>query len=255
MAPAMRAEVVRTYPASEATQGVAVHQGCFFAITNRRIGKYRIDSGGKLAEFVDAEGGRLIHMNGGVVMAGRLYAFHPNFPGVPHENSVEIFSIEDLKHVGSLPLTSRYGSFVWAVEHPQTGQIWACFGHYNERGGVPGIKNDQTTIVVYDRRFRDSGEVWLEAGLYRAPADLVARWDGMTASGGVFLPDGRLLLTGHHAPELHLVRAHAGRLELLEVIASPNEGQGLALGMDAGDIWQIQRKDRTVVRMRLSGAS
>jgi len=242
MAP-RKLEVVRVYPAEEATQGVAIDDRHFYAITNRRIGKYERATGRKVASFVDREGGPFIHMNGGILHGGKLYAYHSNFPNVPMVSSIEVFDPKDLRHERSIPIGVGRGSLVWAI--PRDGKWWVGFGHYNGRGGEPGQTNDRSVVSVFDRD-------WREIGGYGFHKDIVARWDGMTASGAIFAK-GELFTTGHHAPELHRLRIPlaGGQLELAEVIETPCEGQGIDYDAKTDTFWQIQRKERAVYQLRL----
>lgn len=240
--------LLRTYAAEEATQGVAVDEHHFYAITNRRIGKYRRDTGAKVAAFQDPEGGQLIHMNGGIVHQGLLYCSHSNFPGVPHQNSIEVFDTKDLTHLRTIPMPADgIGSLVWPLPDPQGQGWWVAFGHYNGRGGEPGRTNDQSVLVRFDQS-------WKEAARYTFDQALVARWDGMTASGGVFDHQNRLWATGHHATELHLLEFQPDNtLKLVLVVKTPAEGQGIAFCPKTETLWQIQRKTKEVLQLRLPG--
>lgn len=247
-------EQLRVYQAPEARQGVATDRDHFYAITNRMIGKYRKSDGKRVDQWQDPEGGPFIHLNGGIVMDGMLYGFHSNFPQLPMTSSIEVFDLQPLRHRASIPLGVGHGSLVWAIPHPRTKEMWVGFGHYNGRGGTPGVTNDQSRILVYRRERRGGREIWSATGEgYGFAKSIVDRWDGMTASGAIFLPDGRLLLTGHHAPEVHVasVPSAAAAIQLQAVIPSPCEGQGIALDAD-GTFWQIQRKDGTVRQYRIS---
>jgi len=75
-------------------------------------------------------------------------------------------------------------------------------------------------------------------------------------SGGVFGPDGLIYATGHHAPEIHVLRLpKAGAfLEFVRVIQSPVEGQGLALDVPGKKLLQMQRKERSIYEFDLTPA-
>jgi hypothetical protein len=245
-APQRAFSVVAKFPAAEATQGVAVDDRHFYAITNRRIGKYDRKTGAKRASFEDAPNGRLIHMNGGVVHRGKLYASHSNFPETPMVSSIEVFDTRTLRHERSIPLGIGRGSLVWAIPGPN-GTWWACYGHYNGRGGEAGMTNDRTVLDVLDDRFRPTGG-------FGFPKELVARWDGMTASGAAWAAPGVLFTTGHHAPEVHVLRVPraGGKLVLTEVISTPCEGQGIDYDPKTKTLWQIQRRERAVYVLSLN---
>ena len=63
-------EELRRFSAPEARQAVAVDDRHFYAITNRRIGKYEKDTGARVAEWEASATGSFIHLNSGVVLDG-----------------------------------------------------------------------------------------------------------------------------------------------------------------------------------------
>ncbi|MBC8065841.1 MAG: hypothetical protein H7Y17_13495 [Chlorobia bacterium] len=233
-------KVIRSFKAEEAQQGVAVDDQHVYVIGNSVIGKYDRKSGIRVARFEGGKDGALAHMNGGVVVDGKLYCSHSNYPETPMHSSIEIFDAKTLTHIGSQSFGLDTGSLVW-VDWYQ-GHWWVCFGHYNEKGGEKGKTNDFSVLVKYDKD-------WRRVGGYAFPKELVARWDGMTCSGGVFGRDGLIYATGHHAPEVHVLRfPKAGPvLELVKIIKSPVEGQGVAIDRASGRFFQMQRKTREIV--------
>lgn len=239
--------LVAKFPAAEAIQGVAVDRQFFYAIDNTAIGKYERNNGRKVGEFRATRETPLIHMDGGAIINGKLYCSHSNFPDIPMVSSIEIFDPRNLAHIGSQSFGHDTGSLVWADWHE--GLWWVCFGHYNGKGGEPGKPNTMTTLLRFDRE-------WRRLGGYSFPADVVARWDGMTASGGVWGPNNRLFVTSHHAPEFYIFRLprSGSVLELVRIVKSPAEGQGLALDIPTRRLFQIQRKDRTVYEFDLTPA-
>jgi len=232
--------LVAKYPAPEATQGVAVDRQFFYAIANATIGKYERGTGKKVGEFKSTPDVPLTHMDGGMTLGGKLYCSHSNFPETPMLSSVEVFDPKTLRHVGSHSFGRGHGSLVWMDW--RDGLWWACFGHYNEKGGEPGKPNTHTTLVQYDRDWRERGVA------YAFPPEAIARWDGMTASGGLWGPDGRLYCTSHHAPEFYVFRLprSGSVLEMVRIVRSPAEGQGIALDPATRRFFQIQRKERAV---------
>lgn len=237
-------ETVRRYRAPEARQAVAVDREHFYAITNRRIGKYRKSDGERVAEYQDPADGAIYHMNAGVVIGDRLYCANSNFPDIPMTGSIEIFDTRDLRHVGSRSFGIDIGSLLWVLKRDQ--DWWACFGHYNERGGEPGKTNERTMLVKFDDQFRK-----LEGFVF--PKAVIDRWDGMTNSGAIWLPNGILVGTGHHAPELHLYRlpTSGSTLRLVGIVPMECEGQGIAYEEETGHIWGIQRRTGEVLVMKL----
>lgn len=124
---------------------------------------------------------------------------------------------------------------------------WVCWGHYNGKGGEPGKPNTLTSLARYD-------EQWRRRGGYTFPPDVIARWDGMTASGGVWGPGNLLYVTSHHAPEFYVFRLprSGSVLELVRIVQSPAEGQGLAITPDHRRLFQIQRRERAVYEFDLA---
>lgn len=237
--------LLRKLPTEEATQGVAVSREFFYAIDNSRIGKYERSSGKKVGAYESSPERPLIHMDGGVVQGKTLYCSHSNFPETPMLSSIERFDPVTLKHLGSQSFGRDAGSLTWLDWH--AGACWVCFGHYNGKGGEPGKTNQDTVLVRYDSQ-------WRKTAGYVFPPALFARWDGMTASGGVWGPNNTLLVSGHHAPELYQLRLpkSGSVLELIQIIASPAEGQGIAIDPIQKRLFQIQRKERAVYEFDLS---
>ena len=92
---------VRRFATEEATQGVAVDENFFYAISNRRIGKYDKHTGQRVGGWEGEPTGPIIHLDSGIVRDGLLSCAHSNYPGVPMVSSVEVFDTETLEHVGS----------------------------------------------------------------------------------------------------------------------------------------------------------
>jgi len=233
--------VVRRYQAPEARQAVAVDAVHFYAITNRRIGKYLKASGEKVAEWHGEDDGPFIHLNSGVVIEGRLYCAHSNYPGVPMVSSLEVWDTASLRHVETIAVGTGRGSATWVDR--RGSDWWVMYAHYPPPNGEQGKGPEYSVLVRYD-------DAWRETGAWAFPKAVVARWDGMSSSGGVWLPDGRLLTAGHHAPEVHVLRLPpAGATLVLEaVIPVESEGQGLALDpTDASRLWSIQRRTTEVL--------
>lgn len=233
--------VVRRYAAEEARQAVAVDATHFYAITNRRIGKYVKASGAKVAAWQDEDGGPFIHLNSGVVIDGRLYCAHSNYPAVPMVSAIEVWDTATLRHVETIPVGTGRGSATWIDRRDNAW--WVMYAHYPAPNGEPGKGPAYSVLVRYDAG-------WRETGAWAFPNAVVARWDGMSSSGGVWLPDGRLLTSGHHAPEVHVLRLpRAGATLVLDaVVPVESEGQGIALDPgDATRLWSIQRRTAEVL--------
>jgi hypothetical protein len=239
-APPPAVQTLRRFAAPEATQAVAVDGAHFYAIGSTVIAKYDKQSGARVAVWREARGGRIAHLNSGVVIGAELFAAHSNYPATPMVSSVEVFDTARMTHLRTIPLPGGYGSATW-VERLD-GDWLVAFAHYAGRGGVPGKGPQDTVLVRFDGR-------WQPRATWSFPTAVVSRWDGMSTSGGVIAGGRRLIATGHHAPELHLLDIpEAGReLVFRGVVPIESEGQGIAIDRTAGRLYSIQRRTREVL--------
>ena len=175
-----------------------------------------------------------------LIVDGRLYCAHSNYPETPMVSSIEIFDTATLTHVSSHSFGFGHGSATW-VERRDEGW-WVAFAHYAGKGGEPGRGPEYSVLVRYDRDWREE-EAWA------FPAAVVARWDGMSSSGGVFGADGLLYTSGHHSTELYVLRLpkSGAVLDLVSIVPFESEGQGIALDRTTGLLWSIQRKTKEVL--------
>jgi|GEM_PF-416436 len=273
-----RHEELRRFKAAEANQGVAVDAEFFYAIDNHSLGKYRKDTGARVAGWDGGKDGRIKHLNAGVVFKGRLYCAHSNFPKLPEESSVEIWDTATMQPVGAHRFHEPPGSLTWAlpllgdgdrsVPATAAGGWLGCFAHYKST-------SDPARSVV--RRF-DAG--WKQLGSWSFPAELVQRFAGSSASGGGFGPGGRLFVTGHDAKELYLLgssstfqcrdvaeggpsrnstlesRATNGVLEWQATIPISAEGQAFAWDpVETNLLYSISRPRREVILSRVTLAA
>ena len=239
--PAMRAaEVIRRFPAAEATQGVAVDGRYFYAIASAAIGKYDKKTGERIGGWQGTKGGRVAHLNGGIVVGNRLYCAHSNYPRTPMVSSIEVFETGSLRLLRSIALPRGRGSATWILQ--ADGDWWVTFAHYAGKGGEPGKGPAATTLVRFDGNWRPERS-------WSFPASVVERWDGMSSSGGAWAGPGLLYSTGHHAPELHVLQVSPqGReLALRETIRIESEGQGIAVDPVDRLLYSIQRRTREVI--------
>lgn len=239
---------LRRFTAVEARQGVAADAEFLYAIGNHAVAKYRKDTAERVAGWECAEGDPLIHVNAGLVLGGILYGAHSNYPGVPHQSSIEMWDVRTLRHVGSQSFGRTDGSLTWLVRR---GERWlACFVHYAKRGGEPGRGPEWTRIVEMD-------DSWRVTGGWSLPAPLVAALGsrGYSVSGGALGPDGRLYVTGHDETELYVLEFPAGgaELRLLGTIAVPAEGQAFAWDPVERDVVHlILKRSREIITGRIT---
>lgn len=239
----------RSLPAPEARQGVAADREFLYVISNHALGKYRKDTGARVAAWECPEGDPLIHLNAGIVHEGRLYCAHSNYPGVPNLSSVEIWDAATLRHVGSRSLGRADGSLTW-IDRRQ-GRWVACFVHYANRGGEPGRGPEWTRLVEYD-------DEWRATGGWAFPANLMARLAerGFSVSGGAFGPGGFLYVTGHDHPELYVLALPEAGPILKWIATIPITAQGQAFAWDpaeSGILHTISKTGRAVLTGRIAG--
>ena len=232
---------VRRFGTEEATQGVAVDESHFYAISNRRIGKYDKLTGQRVGGWEGEPTGPIIHLDSGIVRDGLLYCAHSNYPGVPMVSSVEVFDTETLEHVGSHSFGILGGSATWIDR--ADGHWWVAFGHYAGRGGVPDHGPAWTNLVKFD-------DSWRRVAGYVFPSEVVERFEAMSNSGGAWGADGRLYATGHDDGVVFVLSLPTAGpvLELNETLSVTAEGQGIAWDpTESGTLYSILRSSREVV--------
>jgi hypothetical protein len=242
---AARERILATFHAPEARQGVAADESHLYVISNHAIGKYDKSTQRRVARWECPEGEPLTHLNAGIVLDGKLYCAHSNYPGVPMTSSVEIFDTETLEHIGSHSFGVMAGSLTWLDR--RDGFWFACFAHYGNRAAEPGRDPSWTTLVKFDSDWRR-----LESWVF--PPELVERFGDYSSSGGAFGPDGRLYVTGHDNPELYvLALPEAGSvLRWEDTVSIRAEGQ--AYGWDPSEPWtlySIVKRERLVIKSQL----
>lgn len=220
-----KAETLDKRPIPEANQGIAVDGEHYYAIDNRTIGKYRKGSGELVAKFDSPKDGPFLHFDSGVVVDGRLYAAHSNYPDDPMTSSVEVFDVATMRHVDSHSFGILLGSFTW-LDRRDNDEWWGTFANYNRVFGKSPLAygNKYRTTVV---RF---GEAWQIAEAFVVPDELVDRFEDMSNSGGSWGPDGYLYLTGHDLGEAYaMLPPEAGSvMRWIDTVTLDIRGQGIA---------------------------
>ncbi len=236
-------EVAR-FKAAEANQGVAVDDKHFYAVDNTTIGKYEKSTGKQVAKWQGSKEFPAIHFDGGVVVDGKLYLPHSNYPQSPMTSSVEIFDAATLKPIGTHSFGIMLGSLTWVDRH--NGAWWAVFANYNRVFG--------TSMEVYGHTHRTvfvkMDDNWKVQQSWIFPPEVLKRSEPMSISGGSWGPDGQLYVSGHDHPEVYVIRfpKMGSVLELAETIPLKIEGQGIAWDRSKpGTIYGITRKSREVV--------
>jgi hypothetical protein len=251
LAAAAEPPAARTFEVPEARQAVAVGERHFYAVGNRVIAKYDKQTGRRLATWEGPEGGPIQHLNSGVVVDGRLYCAHSNYPEIPMTGSVEIWDAATLAHVGSHSFGAGQGSLTWVDRH--AGSWWAGFAHYSGERAEPGKDTSWTQVVQLDDR-------WQRLQAWVFPREVVDRFRPMSNSGASWGTDGLLYCTGHDHNDVYAMRLPklGSTLELVRVVPVASFGQGIAWDRTPGagrDLWGIVRDTRAVTVTRVPPVS
>ena len=226
------------FSAPSARQAVAVDKQYVYAIENTSWVKYT-RSGDSVGGWKDSVPAGLKHMNSGVVVKGKLYCAHSNYPFLPMSSSVEIFDVRTLRHVGSVGLGIDLGSCTWVLPAPKGWYLF--FAHYENRSQQPGCDVSWSQLVEYDKHWRKR-RAWV------LPPALVPEIRPYSLSGAVQIGDV-FYCTGHDARKCYLLRipSEGVALEWIGTVSIPFNGQGIVLD-DHGVLWGIDRKSREVIR-------
>lgn len=241
------AKVLRRYPNTHASQGVAVDARSIYAVSNSTIVKFDKRTGAKLAEW-SGDPKRYPHVNSCAVIAADLVCASSNYPETPMRSSVEVFDPKTMRPVRSIALEAAPGSVTWIDRHD--GRWWAAFANYDGRGGEPGRDHSFTALVSYD-------DGWKALDHWRFPAAVLERLAPRSTSGGGFGEDGLLYATGHDRPELYALRVPRGGGELALVTTLPIAVDGQAIAWDHGQgrhLYGIGRATGEVVAMQIPAA-
>jgi len=208
----------------EANQGVGVDAQHFYAVDNEEIGKYDKATGKLVKKWQGPKKGPITHLDSAMVMDGKIYAAHSNYPEWPMTSSLEIFDAATMEHVGTHSFGIQWGSLTWVDWHDD--HWWMTFANYDRLLGpnkTPYGHKANTLMVKLTRDFRPV-QSWT------LPKAILDRFEDMSNSGGTWGPDGFLYLSGHDPAELYRMRLpKAGStLELVDIIPMNIRGQGIA---------------------------
>lgn len=227
--------------APEARQGVAVDGKYVYAIGNRVVAKYDKFTGDRIKVWNATEEKPLIHLNSGVVIGGKLICAHSNHSGLPMTSSIEIWDTETLEHIESHSFGILYGSLTWCDR--KDGYWYACFAHYNRKGGYPEKDHTFTSVVKFD-------DNWQRLESWVFPKEVLDRFNPYSSSGGAWGPDGRLYCTGHDHKEIYILELpKAGSiLKLAGIVPFPIEGQAFAFDKSGtGLLYGIVRDEKIII--------
>lgn len=234
---------VQRYKTTWATQAVAVDAKHFYAIENQHITKYNMQ-GDSLTTWYEADKDLIRHFNSGVVVKGKLYCAHSNFPKYPMASSIEVFDTKTMEHVETISFGIDVGSCVWVVPGKKCWYVF--FAHYDKSAEktkwLPDNAN-QAQLVQYDLN-------WQKMNAWILPDALIDELRPNSVSGAVLIDD-TFYCTGHDYDHTYcyLVKLppYGTRLQWVGTIESPFPGQGVAVDPD-GNIWGIDRKKREVIK-------
>ncbi len=235
-APAL--EQIGEFDVPEANQGVGADANHFYAVDNQAIGKYDKKTGKLVKKWQSDKKGPILHLDSAMLMEGKLYAAHSNYPQWPMTSSLEIFDAATMEHVGTHSFGIQWGSLTWVDWHD--GHWWMTFANYDRLlgpGKTPYGHKANTVMVKLTKDFR-ALQSWT------LPKAILDRFEDMSNSGGSWGPDGFLYLSGHDPAEIYKMRLpKAGSvLELVETLPMNIRGQGIAWDRSApGVIYGIIR--------------
>ncbi|GAB3274787.1 hypothetical protein GCM10027347_47890 [Larkinella harenae] len=239
---AQRAHELRRFQLQEVKQGVAVDASHFYVINNTSITKHA-KTDGKLVTAWNDSTGLLKHMNSGVVLDGKLYVVHSNYPAVPMLSSIEIFDAKTLRHLGNHSLGFQPGSATWADFHG--GFWWVAFANYSDKASAEGRDNRWTMLVKFNQQ-------WERLESWSFPASVLQAFSPKSTSGGTWGKDGFLYCTGHDKPELYILKLpdRGSTLQYVKTVPTISEGQAFAIDRTVRDkliLYGITRHDNFVI--------
>ncbi len=239
---------IRRIAAPEARQGAVADARSVYAIDNSTIARYDKTTG-KRTGIWRADPARIAHLNSCSLRGHALVCANSNYPQTPMASSIVWVDARTMRLIRARELGRAYGSLTW-IEW-RRGSWWACFAHYDGRGGEPGYDHRSTVLVRYDQKF-------VAQKTYRFPDHVLARFAPRSSSGGAWGADGLLYVTGHDRRELYALQLPAQGDTLVHVatIATPTAGQ--AIGWDISSprvIWSIERATTELVASKIPVAN
>ena len=208
----------------EANQGVGVDERHFYAVDNQAIGKYDKATGKLVEKWQGPSAGPIVHLDSAMLMDGKLYAAHSNYPGWPMTSSVEIFDAEHDGARGHAQLRRPLGL--------------ADLGGLARRPLVDDVRQLRPEDRARADALRPQGEHrdgqahadFEPVQAWTLPKAILDRFEDMSNSGGSWGPDGFLYLTGHDPAEVYkmTVPETGSVLQLVEIIPLNIRGQGIA---------------------------
>ena len=212
----------------EANQGVGVDDKYFYAIDNSTIAKYDKKTGKQVLKWQGDKNGPILHLDSAILMDGKIYCAHSNYPEWPMTSSFEVFDAATLKHLSSHSFGINWGSLTWVDWYD--GHWWMGFANYDRPFGpnkTPYGYKVATQMIKFNKEFKVV-ESWV------LPKVLLDKFEDMSNSGGSWGADGFLYLSGHDPAEIYKMKLPKGGsvLELVEVLPMNIRGQGIACNLN-----------------------
>jgi len=238
-------KTVRQFKAEEARQGVAVDNGYIYVIHSQRIGKYDKKTFQRMTSWKGEEEGPILHLDSGVIVHGKLYCAHSNYPKLPMTSSIEVWDAQTLQHIESHSFGINRGSCTWVDR--LNGYWWAAFAHYDKWKTETGKGTEWTSVVKLN-------DQWIELESWTIPDTVIQLMRPMSNSGGSWGPDGYLYLTGHDRPEVYVLKIpeSGSVLDLVDIKEVPFLGQGIAWDRtEKFSLYGIKKKYKEVIEIQV----
>lgn len=231
---------LRRIAAPEARQGVVTDARSVYAIDNSVIARYDKATGRRTGIW-RADPKRVRHLNSCSLRGRALVCANSNYPQTPMASSIVWVDARTMQLIHIRELGRAFGSLTW-IEW-RGNNWWACFAHYDGRGGEVGYDHRATVLVRYDSRFKVQNT-------YRFPNEVLTRFAPRSSSGGAWGADDLLYVTGHERRELYALRvpSQGDTLVLVATIVTPTAGQAIAWEPSKPRrLWSIERATTELV--------
>lgn len=234
-------EIEKVYSVPSARQAVAVDSEYFYVINNSSITKHHKSDGSMVSSWRDRDS-LINHMNSGIIIDGKLYCINSNYPEIPMASSLEIFDPVTLEHSFNHSFGILNGSATWIDKYDNFWYV--VFAHYTGGGGMADRNNAWSRLVKFDLD-------WSQIESWIFPKELLNKFGTKSCSGGVILPNGKILCTSHDNFELYVLEFPSKGMTLnwVDTIPIGSYGQGIAYEKndESEFIYGIIRNENKVV--------
>jgi len=218
---------------AHASQAAAADERFVYAVSSTDIAKLDREGGKELAVST----GKAAHLNSAVLIDGKVYSAHSNFPLKPEQGDIRVLDPKTMKLEVFHQFENPPGSITWVLK--REGSWWCHFAGY-------ALEKEKSCLVRFDAE-------WKETGRWSYPPELMKDWGAMSLSGGIWQGDV-LLATGHDKKLIYRLRVpeKGGMIEWQGSIPSPFPGQGIAADPKTGGLVGIDRKRKAVIFAELA---